>query len=266
MGQWASSSLLALALLLGVPPAARADEPARGDDAARVEHPPSEGAPPEALSHYKLGREHFRAGRYDKAIVELKAALALDPTSPNLTYNVAYTSELLGNLSDAIDYYRKYLIALPKSEATERDKIEVTLRRLEGRLAEQPATTNQTNVPPARGLGRADVWFWASLGGGAALLGGGAVTGLLALQREHEVKTFVAGKNGTLADRQALIDETHHLALACDITTAAGAAFVVTAALLFFLREPKSEPAREPPRASIATDGRNAIFLLGGSF
>ena len=55
-------------------------------------------APPEAKTHFDSGREHFRAGRYREAIVELKAALELDPDSPTLMYNVAYANELLGDL------------------------------------------------------------------------------------------------------------------------------------------------------------------------
>jgi hypothetical protein len=254
---------LCAALLLSAPEVARADEPTPDEVQNGAEHAPSQNAPPEALSHYERGREQFREGRYKEAVVELKAALALDPTSPNLMYNVAYTNELLGNLEEAIHYYRKYVVALPVAETTEREKIQVTLRRLEGRLAEHPATTAPP-PPPPRAFGRADFWFWASLGAGGALLAGGTVTGVLALKHEHDVKVFVAGTDGTLADRNALIDQTHLLALSSDIMTGAGAALVVTAALLFFLREPRPQAKSETPRAQLTADRHTVRLTLSG--
>lgn len=258
---WLPAWVLAFTLC-GLPSLTYADEP------RPVESSPSNPSQTEALGHYERGREHFRAGRYGEAIIELKAALALDPSSANLLYNVAYTSELLGDLRGAIDYYRKELAALPDSEAAEREKVMLTLRRLEGRLAERPVVAPPPPKPPARQFGRADLLFWSSLGGGVALLAGGAVTGVLALAREHEVKNFVAGKDGTLAQRNSLIDQTHMLALSSDILTGAGAALVVTAALLFFLREPKVEQpnAETAPHASLATDGRSVRMTLSAQF
>jgi tetratricopeptide (TPR) repeat protein len=263
-GRWASS--LSTALLLCTSHAARAEPPTPAQEQAGAEHAPSQNAPPEALAHYELGRGHFREGRYKEAIVELKAALALDPTSPNLMYNVAYTSELLGSLQEAIDYYEKYLAVLPATETKEREKIQVTLRRLEGRLAEHPAATGALPPPAPRAIGRADFWFWASLGAGGALLAGGAVTGALALQHEHAVKVFVAGPDGTLADRSALVDRTHVLALSSDIMTGAGAALVVTSALLFFLREPRAPAQSEAPVATVAADRHTLSLSLTGKF
>jgi tetratricopeptide (TPR) repeat protein len=264
---WVPPLLLVYALVLIAPRPARADEP----ESAEQEKPAPDQAPPQAISHYERGREHFRAGRYGEAIVELKAALALDPSSPNLLYNVAYTSELLGNLHEAIDYYRKYLVALPESRTADREKVLETLRRLEGRRATQPppAARTSTAPPPAtRGFGRADLWFWTSLGSGAALLAGGAVTGVLALQRQSEVRGFVAGPDGTLAKRQGLINQANTLALSCDILTGAGAALVVTAGLLFFLRDPAPTRPRDStaPKAGLVTDGRAALLTLSGAF
>jgi hypothetical protein len=88
---------------------------------------------------------------------------------------------------------------------------------------------------------------------------------VLAVQREQEVKAFVAGKNGTLADRKSLVDQTHTFALASDIMTGVGAALVVTAGLLFFLREPAAEhPPDEPPAASITITDHSAQLTLRG--
>jgi tetratricopeptide (TPR) repeat protein len=246
---------------------ARADEP-HLEEPSQTDRTP----PPEAREHYERGRDYFRAGRYGEAIVELKAALALDPESRTLLYNVAYTSELLGSVDEAISYYEKYLTALPESETGEREKTEVTLRRLRGRRAEQAtapqAQPESTPAPsPEPSAGRADVWFWLSLGAGVASLAGGAVTGVLALQRENDVSHFVVGKDGSLKDHDALIDQANTLALSSDVLVAAGGAFVVTAALLYFLRDDTPEPPQdEAVAASLISNGRTTLFTLHGRF
>jgi tetratricopeptide (TPR) repeat protein len=239
-------------------------------------------APPEARAHFERGREHFRAGRYREAIVELEAALDLDPDSPTLMYNVAYANELLGELEQAIAYYRKYVAALAPSAIEEREKIELTLRRLEGHRAQvqaapkpEPTPVPKTDPAPAepkpprdQGFGRADVWFWASLGGGVAMLGGAAVTGLMALDREDSVAEFVVGLDGSIGERQQLQDEADRLALSSDLLIGGGAALVTAAALLYLLRSPEPERAREPDaaRAALISDGDETMLIVGGTF
>ena len=202
-------------------------------------------APPEAMARFEKGRAYFRAGRYREAIVELKAALALDPGSAVLRYNVAYTSELLGDLPEAIEYYRTYLAALPRSAKAERERTRTTLRRLEGRQADIADEDDG-------GEGAADTLFWVTLGSGAALLAGAGVTGLLALDREDDVAAFVVGRDGSLDGRKSLEDEADTFALASDVLIAAGAALVATSALLFFCVRPRSRKSPRPPAAAAA--------------
>ena len=240
-------------------------------------------APPEAKSHFERGREHFRAGRYREAIVELKAALELDPESPTLMYNVAYANELLGEIEEAIVYYRKYLDALPSSAGEEREKIRLTLRRLEGfreqveaepesdresAAAPLPARETQTAQGTSPGVGRADALFWISLSAGVAMFGGAAATGMLALDREDAVAQFVVGEDGSIAQRQKLIDEADRFALTSDLLIGGGAALVTAAGLLFFLRSSDEESAHAPKsvRALLTSDGSGASLWLRGSF
>jgi len=239
-------------------------------------------APPEAKTHFELGREHFRAGRYREAIVELEAALELDPGSPTLMYNVAYANELLGELEQAIVYYRKYIDALPASADEEREKTRVTLRRLQGHRAHveaepepepspsqpEPAPAQPAPPPASDGLGRADGWFWLSLGAGVAMLGGATATGIMALDREDAVAEFVVGQDGSLGERQELLDEADRLALASDLLIGGGAALVTAAALLFFLRDADDETQPEPEvtGAGLGSDGRATLLFVRGSF
>jgi tetratricopeptide (TPR) repeat protein len=231
-------------------------------------------APPEALARYEQGRAHFREGRYREAIVELKAALALDPGSPNLIYNVAYASELLGDLTQAIRYYRQYLDALPASAEEDQSRTRETLKRLEGHQAQVAAdaarrggslkTPQGSAAPP---LGQADVLFWSALGSGVAMLAAGSVTGVMALERENEVADFVAGesRDGSLRARQRTIDQADNLALASDLLLAGGAALSIGAALLFFLREPERAHAKRI-RPTLYGDGRGVLLQIHGAF
>lgn len=230
-----------------------------------------EGAPPEAVELYQRGSEHYRAGRYREAIKDLKAALALDPNSPNLVYNVARVSELLGNLSEAIEYYERYIALLPASQRKERQDAEATIRRLEGardELSAQADTSSALREPiivevEAPPMGKADLYFWATAGLGVAALAGSAVTGLLALRREQEVRDFVAGPDGSAGERQSIMDEADTLALTTDLLLVGGTLSVASAASLFFFRDPGPAETRGP-HAKLSVSPTGAV--LTGQF
>ncbi|HEX2676163.1 MAG TPA: tetratricopeptide repeat protein, partial [Polyangiales bacterium] len=176
-----------------------------------------------AVQHYERGREHYLAGRYREALAELKTALALDPKSPNLLYNVARVNEDLGNLDDAISYYQQYLEVLPDSDRAEREKTEKTVRRLQGAKEEVSAQRGSTGLmsfgpapaaPPPPRFGRADHWFWLAAIGGGVLTLAGAGTGLYALKRERDTAHFVVGPDGTLDKRDKLATQANRAAMA----------------------------------------------------
>jgi tetratricopeptide (TPR) repeat protein len=122
-----------------------------------------QGPPPEALAHYNRGREHYQAGRYREALIELEVAMQLDPASPNLVYNVARVYELLGEIDHAIAFYKRYRNMLPASEHAERERTTLTLLRLEG-AREQVSGSPPSPRPPApleqRKRHSADATFW----------------------------------------------------------------------------------------------------------
>lgn len=215
------------------------------EDAIRSPTPP-----PEALAHYERGRSEYLAGRYREALHELKAALALDPNSPNLVYNVARVNEDLADLDEAIKYYRRYHTLLPASAQDEREKTEKTIRRLQGARDEQmqQRLANERNAPKQQvaqaqpGAGRADVAFWLVATTGLALAAGSGVTGFYALRREKEVGDFVLGKDGSFERRDKLRKEADKLALASDVMSIAAGVAIVSAIVLFFSRTNEPEP------------------------
>ena len=239
---------------------------------------PKNGPPREAVDLYHEGRALYQEGRYREAITRLKAALELDPDSPNLMYNVARVNELLGNLDEAIEYYKRYLYTLPASEINERAELQATLQRLAGARAQvqafasqHPSELKDLRSQPYEPLGNADTVFWLTAGVGAALLIGGGITGWMALQRENDFAEFVVGPggDGPRSARQDLADEADALALSADIMLGAGLAAAVGATLLFFVREPSADanPNTKPSVQLGPALGRGrAGIVLSGAF
>jgi tetratricopeptide (TPR) repeat protein len=246
------SQLMACALLvsLAVPrdtlSAQTPPPPAPREDAMRAPTPPQG-----AIEHYERGRREYLAGRYREALQELRQALALDPNSPNLVYNVARVNEDLAELDEAIKYYRRYRALLPSGAEEERDKTEKTIRRLQGakdeqmqhRLVEERnAPRVQPVAPAAPSPGRADAAFWIVASTGLALAAGSGVTGVFALRREKAVGDFVLGSDGTLDDRTKIRKQADQLALASDVMSVAAGVAIVSAIVLFFSRTTDQVP------------------------
>ncbi len=279
LGICASLALAPVARVQGQAAEPAAASPRAGETPAPLAEMPASApgagkAPNQALEHYQRGREHYLAGRYREALEELKYALALDPDSPNLIYNVARVHEDLGNLDEAITNYQHYLEVIPQATSAEREKIELTIRRLRGAKDELAASrANEAGLKsfeptpaPRPALGRADWLFWTTAGLGVGLVGGGAVAGVLAVQREKRVRDFVVGEAGTVHRHDVLAAQTKNLALTSDLLFAGGALAITGAALLFFMRHAPAEKAAPPARASVYFDGQRALLDVHGVF
>jgi tetratricopeptide (TPR) repeat protein len=239
--------------------------PTQGHAQQRKKQPPAK-----AVELYKRGRANYEAGRYREAVGDLKAALQLDPYSPNLVYNVARVSELLGELSEAIYYYRRYLSLLKPSEVGERARIEKTIRRLEGAKNDSQTPSSETEplsteVSSELSLEAMDPLFWATAGSGAALLLIGVVMGAVALDNYDETSEFVVGRDGSLNDRNSLASDTNLFALLADIGLISGSVLLAGAGLLFFLRQPETQTSESHLPVDVGFNGRNAWLKFTGS-
>lgn len=225
----------------------------------------ADGTPPEAVEFYRLAREHYEAGQYRQAAEQLERALVLDPDSPTLVYNVARVYELLGELDRALEMYERYQRLLPEQQAREQERAASTIRRLRGarRSGGLARVREEREVEPLRQLpglvlvrenGVADAAFWVTLASGVASLAAAAVLGILALDAQSAADHFVLGRDGMAARRQDFLDRAETYGIVTDAMWGVGAAAVVTAGLLYFLREHTVE--RAPVRAVPEDDER----------
>ena len=81
-----------------------------------------------AKEHYKQGLDAYKNGKYPEAIKELKKAYLLKRL-PALLLNIGATYRKMGDLDNAVYYYKKYLAEAP--EAKDRGEVEKTLAELE---------------------------------------------------------------------------------------------------------------------------------------
>jgi iron complex outermembrane receptor protein len=89
----------------------------------------------EARGHFKKGMSAIAEGHYEVGIDELKAAYDILP-HPNVLYNIARAYVDMGDLENAVVYYRKYLEGAPK----DRDEVAQIVASLEARIRKQQAT------------------------------------------------------------------------------------------------------------------------------
>ena len=81
-----------------------------------------------AKEHYKLGLDAYKNGKYPEAIKELKKAYLLKRL-PALLLNIGATYRKMGDIDNAVYYYKKYLAEAP--DAHDRGDVEKTLAELD---------------------------------------------------------------------------------------------------------------------------------------
>ena len=113
----------------------------------------------QARVHYERGRSFFEVDEYRKAIPEFKAAHVQKP-DPAFLYNIAECHRRLGEVADALAFYRRFLATAPAGDRT-RPIVEQRIAEL-GTVADdsKPAATEATpagagglalNPPPPGG-------------------------------------------------------------------------------------------------------------------
>ena len=98
----------------------------------------------QARVHFDRGRTFFDVDEYRKAIAEFKAA-HIEKPDPAFLYNIAECHRRLGEVSDALLFYRRFLAAAPAGDKT-RPIVEQRIAELKTVAEEQ----NPGGVAPGR--------------------------------------------------------------------------------------------------------------------
>jgi tetratricopeptide (TPR) repeat protein len=96
----------------------------------------------EAREHYQKGTKAFDLGLYDVAIKEYMAAYEFKD-DPALLYNIAQAHRLAGHATEALRFYRRFLIKAPNNP--HRDEVEQKIAELQKLVDQQNRTQS---LPP----------------------------------------------------------------------------------------------------------------------
>ena len=235
-----------------------------------------------AVQHYERGREHYQAGRYAEAAVELEEAQRLDPESPTLAYNLARVYELMGDYDRATTHYTRLADMTPEGDE-QHDQALQALERVRGARAAQAQleaereaalreveaqARAEATVETERRLGRrgrADALFYASAALSIGALGGGSLLGFYALRKDNVADDWVVGRGHSASARAAEQASARRMAIGADLLLGTGIAAGVSALLLYYLRD------RHPPdgsqtalRLSLTPSLSGATLWVGG--
>jgi tetratricopeptide (TPR) repeat protein len=101
---------------------------------ARAEDPPGTNLVESARTHYAAGVAAYSAGRFREAVNEFIAADRL-AARPALSYNIARAYDRLGDVANALQYYREYLRR--EAGAANAGETKDRVRELEAALAQK---------------------------------------------------------------------------------------------------------------------------------
>ena len=105
----------------------------------------------QARAHFERGRTFFEVDEYRQAIAEFKAA-HIEKPDPAFLYNIAECYRRLGELSEALQFYRRFLATAPAGDKT-RPIVEQRVADLKTVAEETKAAAGDTS--PAAGSGLA---------------------------------------------------------------------------------------------------------------
>ncbi|MCU1279910.1 MAG: Thiol-disulfide isomerase [bacterium] len=97
-----------------------------------------------AREHYRKGSVAYELGHYDVAISEYEAAYSAF-NEPTLLYNLGQAHRLAKHLSEALHFYRMYLVKVP--DAPNRADVEARIGALNAALAQQSPAQHQPTPP-----------------------------------------------------------------------------------------------------------------------
>jgi tetratricopeptide (TPR) repeat protein len=222
---------------------------------------------------FTQGEQAYAEGRFEDAAGLMREAYGLSP-EPILLYNLARALEAQGDWEGAIEAYSQYLEspgelthrgrATAHRRAAERQlERERELRALAGARAGSGTSSEDRDgmdapPPPAPSGHEVAVAPWILVGGGVALVGVGAVFGVLAVDRQAAAQ---AAPNGEIG--YAALKEGENFAIAANVLLITGG-IAAGAGLIWGIVDltSSSGPGEQQPQARLSF-GAGSIAVRG---
>ena len=222
-------------------------------------------APPPAFADAKadarkkieIAAEHHAAGRYKEALNELTIAYTLSPM-PDILYAIAQVHVKLGDCTQAITFYERFLGTHPPDEPADaaREAIEVCRTQPPKMPTEPPAPLPPPDPAPdveppkpapapVVQVDQPATWYKDKLG--LALVGGGVVSGVIGfvMYRSATADLDAADAAPTYPEHVDLVDSAKGKRTIAAVLAAGGVALVGAGAVRFVM-------VRSHERSSIA--------------
>lgn len=234
-----------------------------------------------AKARYQAGSKLQAAGKYDAAIAEYQAAYELAPL-PAMLFNIAQAYRLKGDRRNAIEYYRRYLVAEPKGVGSDEARehlatLGATTDELESPPTEEPeeppSAEPVVNVAapgpappedrPARGGSGLRVAGLATASVGVALVGAGVFFGIQAKSASDDLSGLDPGAGDAWDQSKYQRGESDERLMY--VSYGVGAAAIVMGGVLYYLGA-RSGSSTSPTTVGVGPTSSGMTFVVSGSF
>lgn len=233
---------------------------------------PEEGES-EARMHFRLGRAYYDSGRFTEAAAEFELAYE-QSQRPALLYNLYVAYRDAAQMRQAADALRRYLSLAVEVE--NRDQLEARLASMEAAAEDEPepadappaeATPDTPPASPSSAGGGGGTWTpgWIIAGVGGAIVVGGVITGVLALDAQARLESeFGCTAEGACQPGfEATRDEGALLAGLTDGFLIGGAAIAATGVILALVL---SDGGGDAATAGVGCGPEGCMGHVRGSF
>lgn len=284
-GSTLAAALIAISSLLAHGPvAAQPRGGGRGESMSQATTTEGDMDDERARGAFRLGRQYYEQGRFADAAAEFERAYGLSGRG-QLLFNAYLAYRDARDDENAARTLRGYLAQVP--DAPDRSLLEARLAALERGIEErreaearQQAETEEARrqAEEARRLaeeaGRpryreipGETWPWIVMGGGAAMVVAGAITGAVALTErsslDEECPLQLCPAGTGVASRQSDIET---LAITSDVLLIGGGVVAVTGLVLGIVLGPRSEAIEATPPVTAACTGEGCFVAVQGEF
>lgn len=229
-----------------------------------------------ARRHFDKARTMYAQGLYREAISELEAAHALDPNAKDLVFNLGVVHEKLGDIDDALKWFRLYTSMNLTDQ--EHERAQSYLRRLEGakkeveakQAAAAAASASSSGVaqpppPPEKPqYGRIDAFTIVAASVAVVGLGTGIALGIKALS-DKPSSNAITGPNLTYQQLVSKTNQAHDEAIGADVGFGVAVAAAAVTAYLYLAR-PRSTSSSTTGSTTVSAaplTGGGAFFVQG---